>query len=752
MVRRVEYNGRVHEFPDDVTEAEIRSALEQSERDTPQQRRNRPRSNNPGGSRPGANGLSAPNRQWLDARARRAQQRAPQGAPGTPLRMLEDFNRNGPAAVMNQMWRNLGVGDELAGFSAQLQAGGIPGTARGRAQYDAARSYERDEQRRVAREQPGVNVGSYVASVPAMGGTPLMNIPRVGMLEAGAGAAGINAPFALGRQEGSFMERVPGALRETAVVAPLSAGFQGLANRFLATPATNSASQRAATFDRAGVRPTMAAVSAPEPPANVPVTADPGRTAVVTRAISENPVVGAIPMRHMRRSLGDTAARAEQLARSYGQRMGPEATGEQVQAGLRRFAFGEGAGNARPTDAIRNWSFDQRVTQLYEQWWGKFRQAEQAWRSRGQAPPQAVADQTRIVLDDIFGRNTPEVASELNDQVLTRLRNLVGQRGPGGNAGAGRTFQDLRDIRTYVRQLQKSDPSLRPTLSNANLQRIEEALTTDMYATAIFTGGPRLARELRQIDRYYRVGNERISSSLRTFLRENETPAQAYARIIAAASEGGRQNTRLLLAARRSLQPHEWRQVAATAIDEMGRAPKGHPYAAEGAFSVEQFSTRWNAMSADGRRALFGNLGSPEGAPQGGAFIDLESALNDLARVAGMQKAVERAANHSNTAVVGQAVGTVGGLVISPQTMIPLLVSMGILGEALTNPAFVRWMVSAARAGGGAGGMRRQLGQLATIAARDPALVPLYNDLTRRAGENFPAQEAQQPQYTEQYQ
>ncbi len=565
-------------------------------------------------------------------------------------------------------------------------------------------------------------------------------------LRAGLGAAGINLPFAFGRQEGDFQERLPGAARETATVGALGVGLQGVANRLMRPPAPNSASQRAAVFERAGVRPTMAGVSAPEPPANVPVTADPGRTAVVTRAIAENPVVGALPMRHMRRSLGDTAARAEQVARAYGPRMGPEAAGEQLQSGMRRFAFGEGAGAARPAGSIRNWSFDQRANQLYDHWWGRFRAAEAAWQRRGQAAPQAITDETRIVFDDIFGRNTPEVAGELNDNVLGRLRNLLTQRGPGGNAGAGRTFQDLRDIRTYVRQLQRSDPSTRPTLPDANLERIEQALTADMYATAMFTGGQSLARQLHQVDRYYRVGSERIQSSLRAFLREGESPAQAYSRINAAASQGGRQNTRLLTAARRSLQPHEWRQVAATAIDELGRAGKGHPFAAEGAFSVEQFATRWNAMSPEGRRALFGGLGSPEATPSGGNFIDLERALDDLARVAGMQKAVERAANTSNSAVAGQAVGTVGGLLVSPQTMIPILVGLGALGEALTNPMFVRWMVSAARAGGGAGGIRQQLGSLATLAARDPALAPLYSELTRRVGENSPAQEAQQPE------
>jgi hypothetical protein len=281
--------------------------------------------------------------------------------------------------------------------------------------------------------------------------------------------------------------------------------------------------------------------------------------------------------------------------------------------------------------------------------------------------------------------------------------------------------------------LQKVDPSTRPNLGDASLQRLEGALTRDILDSVSFIGDPRLARELRQVDRYYRTGNERIRTALRPFLRENTTPAQAYQMVYRAAHEGGRQNTRMLTAARRSLQPQEWRQVAATAIDEMGRARSGHPYAAEGAFSVEQFARRYNEMSADGRRALFGDLGSPTGQPAGGNFIDLERALDDLARVAGYQKGVEAAANSSKTAVATQAVTTVGGIVTAPQLTIPALVGMGITGEMLTNPAFVRWIVSAPQASGAPGGMRRLASDLSALAARDPALAPVLAELQARA-------------------
>lgn len=659
---------------------------------------------------------------------RRAHERAPQGAPGSFTRALEDFNRSGPTEMLSQMFRNIGVADEIAGASEFLQSGGNAEAARAGAQYENER---RDQ---VAREQPILNATSIAASVPAFAGAPAAAGP-VSMLQAGLGAAGTNAPFALARQEGSLQERLPGAAVETAIVGGLGAGLQGAAN-FLTRPRPpSSASARAGLFDRAGVRPTAAAVTAPEPPQGTPVTADPGRTAVVSRAIAENPVVGFIPMGHMRRSLGDTAARAEQLARAFGPRQGPEAAGAQLQEGLHRFAFGTDAGAAPPQGAMRNWSFDQRSNQLYSRWWKKFNRALSTWASRGQQAPQAMTDETRIVLDDIFGRNTSEVAQEVNDPLLGRLRQLVSGQRQGGTAGAGRTFQDIRDIRTYVRQLQRSDPSTRPTLSDGNLQRIEQALTSDMYASAVFVGGQPLARELRNIDRYYRTGSQRINTVLRPFLREGETPAAAYNRVIAAATAGGRQNTRLLRSVRQSLQPDEWRQIASTTIDELGRAGRGHPYAAEGAFSVEQFASRYNAMSADGRRALFGDLGSLQGAPAGGSFIDLERALNDLARVAGMQKAVERAANTSNTAVAGQAVGTVTGIVTAPQVTIPALFALGITGEMLTNPAFVRWIVSAPRAAGGVGGMRRSVAELGRIAGRDPAIAPYYAEFARGLGD-----------------
>lgn len=663
-----------------------------------------------------------------------------------PAMALQNFNR-GAGAAPSQMLRNMGVADEAAAAASWLGQGAqnLVRRVRGQpieiTQNEAARAaadYQNNEQRRVAREQPNVNAASIALSVPAFAGSPAAVVPRISALQGGAAAAGINAPFALARQQGTLEERLPDAALETGAVFAGGAVLQGIANGLMRAPRPNTAPVRAQRFENAGVRPTLAATQG-------------GAPALATKTISENIFAGPLVRRRLRDSINDTAQGAERVARAYGPRGSAESTGATVQSGLRRWAFGEGAGASRPAaTSVRNWSFDQRAEALYDRVFTALEQAQRQWRGRGQAPP-ITADATRITLDDILSRNTPEVADLVNDQQLYRFRNIImGNRAGGGSqsAGSNLTFRDLRDLRSYVRRLRRQDPSLRPNLDDAALARLEGALSDDIMASAQFIGGAPLARQLRQVDRYYRMGNERIQNALRPFLRDGVTEAQAYTRLRRMAEEGGRQNTEALIAVRRSLQPDEWRQVAASVIDDLGRASKGHPYAIEGAFSVEQFASRYNALSQEGRRALFGDLGSVTGRNAGGDFINLSRALDDLAHVASYQKGVEAMANSSRS---GSVVQNVGMGTMAATGNIPgaasLIAGMAITGEMLTNPAFVRWLTSVSRSGAGAGGRRRHLAALAQLAARDPALAPLHAELAQRAVAHFqPRQEQPQRQ------
>lgn len=623
----------------------------------------------------------------------------------------------GATRFTEQIPRNLGVADEIAGGANFLRQGaqnvlrrvmGRPVEITAGEAGQAASDFQRNEGERFAREHPGQNALSIASGLAAFAPARVFTAPSATRMA--LTSAALQTPFAVGRQEGDLAERASAAVPEIATAGALGGTLQGLANMLVRRGAPSPTAQVLQRFDDAGVRPTLGAVQG-------------GATAGATKMISENLIGGAGVRARLQNSLDDTAEGAERVARAFAQNpTGRETTGEIVQEGVRRFVHGDGAGAVRPAGALRNWSFDQRANELYRRVFGQIDNAIQSWSQRGQTPP-VTSDATRIVLDDILGSNTGEVADLINDPQLFRFRDLV-----SGAGARGRTFQDLRDLRSFVRTQQSLDPSVRPTLSDAALARLESALTTDIAASAQFIAGPQIARQLSHADRFYRLGNERIRTVLRHFIGERVPGAQAFRRIIQLASEGGSQNTRALIALRRSLQPDEWRHVAATAIDEMGRVSPGSVDALNpGAFSVDRFVTNYAKLTDEGRQALFGDLGSVSGSTD--QFIDLAGALDNLAQVAARQKGVEALANRSRSGVNVQNAGV--GFGLATGQIMPTLGFLGgmmLTGEALTNPGFVRWLARAPSVG--AGDLRNYIAALAELAARDPALGAIYADVT----------------------
>lgn len=674
-------------------------------------RRNMPRSSNPQGSRPGAQTVT-PQTRYQQAATQRAQQRAPQGRPGTFMRGLEDFNRSGPVGVMDQMMRNIGVADDIAYWTNR---------PRGRDEAQAAYDYEQNEQGRVEREQPILNAVSIAASIPALGGTPAAAIPRTGMLQAGGTAAAINAPFAMARQEGDLQERLLGALQETAAVGALGTVLQGAANRFLRPTLPNSTAARAQEFQQAGVRAPLAAIQAR---GNAPMA----------MAIAENPVGGNV-RQNLQNSVDDVHGAYQGLVNRAGNAEPREIAGEMVQRGVRRFANGRNepmpqqqvrnpaTGRMQQATArqisVRDWSFGAKSRELYDDVFSRLARDEQAMLAGGVQGHLDTAA-TRTALDNITQRVSGEASREaMSSPMIQQIRNAITEDVANGTL----RFQDLRAWRTWVREAQRNE-GLRQGLDNAALQRLESALTEDIYASALNIGG-QAAQDLRATDRWYRQISNRINTALQPF-DDAAGGAQSFRRVIDLASQGGRQNTRQLAQLRASLRPDEWRSVSASIMDELGNPSFGNPHVMEpGAFSLEHFVTNVARMSDDGRQALFG--------PQ------LAGDLERLARVAGSLKGVRGFTNYSRSGSSLQNVstlGAMGGAVVAAASgnMAPLAmlvgagIAMRITGEMLTNPAFVRWLTSPS-----SGGLKRQLGLLATIAARDPAVAPLYAEIAERA-------------------
>jgi len=467
-------------------------------------------------------------------------------------------------------------------------------------------------------------------------------------------------------------------------------------------PKVSPMAEKVAAFEKAGVRPTLAATM-------------PGGGALA-KVAAETPLVGARTRGALQASINDTEKAAQTVAGKYGQPAPRGATGEAVQAGVQGF----------------NERFSARANKLYDQAFNEIEQGQSAAVSSAksaadlrnarmanfQAKPAPVIEpeQTRATLGALGGRvNASPLSKIITDPRVSSIAGAL-------ESGKGELrFGDLRALRTWVREAQRN-PELRQGIDQAGLQRMEGALSADITSNAERLAGPQAARRLKQADNFYRLGSQRIEGALQTFVGKGAGAPKAgeatYDLILRAASDRGGADTARLGALKKSLQPREWGEIAATTIDRMGAPTAG---AAEDAtFSVNRFTTNYAGLSDQGRDLLFGK----------GA---LRQELDNLNRVAGMQKGVEKAANTSNTATATRA-GVMGAAALNPGLWVPAgqaMAGLALTGEAMTNPAVVRWLTRSARAAQqGPKQLTAVQKQLQIAAKTNAALLPLSQQVT----------------------
>ncbi|HET6971722.1 MAG TPA: hypothetical protein VFH92_11395, partial [Phenylobacterium sp.] len=373
-----------------------------------------------------------------------------------------------------------------------------------------------------------------------------------------------------------------------------------------------------------------------------------------------------------------------------------------VQQGVQRFA------NDRNTVG----SFAQKAGQLYD-------------AAFASIPDQVVTTpETTKTLGEILNRvKAPALADAIKSPKVSQLADAL-----ASDTGQV-TFNDLRELRTWVRQA-KGTPELRASIGDADLSRLEGALSHDIGGNAQALGGQGAASKLARADQFYRAGMQRINNALDAFdSAGGAQPGEStYRRIIQAAQSGAGADAKKLVALKRSLSPDEWGDVAANAVNELGRPTKGATGAVGGdGFSLSQFMSHYNAMSERGRDVLFGSVGGG-----GQKATNLRANLDNLARVVDRLKAVEKGANASNTAVAGQAVAMSAGVMTSLPVTAKVLGGMTLTGEALTNPALVRWLAKAPAAAASQPAWQAHVATLATMATRNPAAARLLAQLNQQ--------------------
>jgi len=671
--------------------------------------------------------------------AARVDQERRQSTVGPTIMGQQLDSRGAFGGFTDQVLNNLGVGDEVEGAGAFLaQAGknafgamqGRPSAISPGDAFQAAADVRQGLARQYAQQRPGLNAlatasGIAVAGRPqTMGMSPVAAKP-MSALKAGAITAGLTSPFAIAQQEGDIGERVQAAAPQIVTSGLFGSGMQAFVNR-LAQPTAKAAvpANNAKLFKRVGVRPTYAAMTGSE-------------TGGMAKGISENWLLGGSARRNLQNSLDDTQQAAGRVAGLFGQVRGPQIAGDEVAQGVANFA--------RNVDDPR--SFPARSKRLYDQAFARIDQAATGLMQPniGMRPP-VTTQRTLQTLSDIEGRvSSPNLAGLVNDPQIGRIMTAL-----RSDQGAVK-FADLRALRTWVREAQRN-PQLRQGMDDASLQRLEGALTQDIRASARQIGGEAAERALRRADQFYRTGSQRLKQIDQRFgvMNDRVSAENLYARIKGVATSGARSDAESLLALRRSVPQDVWGDVAATLIDDMGK-PTAGALGGEGAFSVTQFAKNYGASGQKGglseaaKDVLFG--------PKGTAQRD---ALDDLAEVARLQGGVEKAANASRSGVSVQNVGTLtgAGAIAAQAAAGNVLPAAGAIagggavmltGEMLTNPAFVRWLAGAPRAGQTIGGWRAHLAQLGQLAARDPALSTYYSQQVSAL-----LSSPDRPQYTQQ--
>lgn len=352
------------------------------------------------------------------------------------------------------------------------------------------------------------------------------------------------------------------------------------------------------------------------------------------------------------------------------------------------------------------------------------------------------ASNTQRILNEIGApiAGADEFSAPLVNPALAKMRagleaDTQGSVGAAGGSAGGRIpYEAMSEMRSLVgRKL--GSPQIHSDLPRADLKAVYSAMSDDLRIAAQ-AQGPAAAQAFDRANAYYKAGIERIDKMLEPLVR-NKLPEQVFAAIEQSAKQGP---TRLQ-ALRKSVSAEQWRAIAATATDRLGRAKAGSQGVEAETFSFQNFLSNWQKLSPDTRDILFGgpNMGS------------IKSDLDGLARASERIRTSSQAfANPSGTAGVGiggaMLFGAGASLVSGDPTYL-LAIGGAMAGgnylasKLLVNPKFVKWLARAPEVK--PGGIAAHLGRLPAIAmnsdsdSRD-AIMELLGNLQVHEMPQFP--------------
>lgn len=493
----------------------------------------------------------------------------------------------------------------------------------------------------------------------------------------------------------------------------------------------------------------------------------------VTQGLADKPIVGAPLQRGARRFVDDMVQAQEEIRSGYGSSQTMQGGGGHVRSALERFkddrTIDVKALTSEQLDRLAN--SPPRLSTFKDVQAAKYLRAERFLPEdkakaqpvgKGQERITGALQNTRTVLRDIKRRygltiNKSEAArasrnARDGEPGALSLENAPDFSNPRWTSSANinnsldtiataKTWtvglEGMREIRSNIRRLlsSKSDTEVN-ALARADLKRLYSAVSRDMDSLldrlsdrATQQGNPELAQRYTMAKEAYKDADaftarysERLND-VKSLFRVQSDEALAEA-IKTAMKDGGKGNMQRIVSLRRILPKETIDELSSSLIVDLGR-PTGRASGAtqEANFTPSRFASKWNELSPDAKRLVFGHR--PE----------LYRSLDRFARISQNISDYEKLVNNSRTgvsnfiwAVVGA--GGVGVAQLSPELVlatIGVMTTGNMASRFLASPMYVNWLTrttSIMKNGGQPGAMQRQMEALRSLVARDEMLDP----------------------------
>lgn len=284
--------------------------------------------------------------------------------------------------------------------------------------------------------------------------------------------------------------------------------------------------------------------------------------------------------------------------------------------------------------------------------------------------------------------------------------------------GVGRlSYEALKTMRSRIGD-RLSDATLIGNTEKGQLKQLYAALTRDIEAGVLNTGGPKAVNALQRANATYEKGLQKLDDFLQPIYNKAD-PDNIVKSLMGSSAEGA---TRIA-AVKSSLTAPQYKVLLSTILDKMGRISAGQGLAEgveqTGRFSTEVFLTNWNKLSPAAKKVLFNGKGFGPGMIKD---LDALTKVSSIIRESG-----KTFKNPSGTAdrlagvglVIGGGAGVVTG---NPMFLAALPMVMGaanLTARLMTNPKFVKWAAEATKIAGNKGyqGIAEHLTKLGVIAA-----------------------------------